>query len=154
MERRLTHATLLSRERADMNAHRTTILSIMILVLVFALVTLQFPRPPMAAGAAVTAQADLTAKGFVTAKTATTLTVREGGKRVVVAVTSNTRVLGERDSFDSIATNDIIRVEGRMVGNRLVAARVEVLLTAAGIRDRPQPKELEIDLFTIDMSSR
>jgi hypothetical protein len=41
-----------------------------------------------------------------------------------------------------------------VVGNRLVAARVEVLLTAEGLRDRPQPRELEIDLLTIDMSPR
>jgi hypothetical protein len=109
---------------------------------------------PTAVGAAVVAQSDLTAKGFVTAKSRTTLTVRQGGRRLVVAVTAATRISGVRDSFDSIVPNDVIRADGRMVGNRLVAARVEVLLTAEGLRDRPQPRELEIDLLTIDMSPR
>jgi hypothetical protein len=133
-----------------MNARSRTPFRSNVLVLLLAMAATPFPWLPNAAAAA--APPVLTTKGFVTAKSDTTLIVREGSKRLVVAVSANTTVVGKRDSFDAIAPNDLIRAEGRMAGNRLAATRVEVLLTAEGLRDRPQPKELEIDLLTIEIS--
>ena len=94
------------------------------------------------------------AKGFVAAKDSTTLTLTADNKRLVVVATRATRILGRRDSFAAIVPNDVVRVEGRMAGSRLIADRVEVLLVAGGLQARRQSDELEIDLLIIDMSPR
>jgi hypothetical protein len=124
-----------------------------VVVLSTLLVALLFVWSLPGAGAAVR-QSAVTTKGFVTARNRTTLTLLAGNRRLVVAVTSDTRILGQRDSFESIVPNDVVRAEGRLVGNRLTAVSVEVVQTADGLRVRPQPDEVRIDFLTIDMTPR
>ncbi|MGH2373398.1 MAG: hypothetical protein ACREJ4_17125 [Candidatus Methylomirabilaceae bacterium] len=106
------------------------------------------------AGAASVGQDYLITKGFVAAKNGMTLTLLASNRRIVVAITSNTRILGQRDSFAAIVPNDVVRAEGRMVGNRLLADRVEVVLAADSLRAQPQPKGPTIDVLTFDILPR
>jgi hypothetical protein len=72
-----------------------------------------------------------TVKGFVVAKTATSMTLREGRTLVYMAVTPLTKVSGRRASFAAIAVDDVVRVEASMGPNRrLVASRLDVVFTA------------------------
>jgi hypothetical protein len=74
------------------------------------------------------------AKGFVVAKTATSLTLLAGDLRVLVAITSETRVLSQRHAFSDIAPNDVVRAEGRWTtGNRLLAERIDVVVAAGSL---------------------
>ncbi|MGQ0550701.1 MAG: hypothetical protein ACT4PY_13640 [Armatimonadota bacterium] len=100
------------------------------------------------ASAAAAGQDYLTAKGFVTAKNGTTLTLLANNRQLPVVTTSTTRVLGQRDSFTAVVPNDVVRAEGRMVGNRLIADRVEVVLAADSLKVQPPPKGPTIDFLT------
>lgn len=85
--------------------------------------------PGTAGGAAIaTGQDYRTTKGFVTAKANSTLTILAGNNRVLVVITNNTRVFGQRDSFTGIVPNDVVRVEERTEGSRLLADRIELTL--------------------------
>ena len=73
-------------------------------------------------------------KGFVVARTATSLTLLAGDLRVLVAVTPETRVLGQRHAVSDIAPNDVVRAEGRWTtGNRLLAERIDVVVAAGSL---------------------
>ncbi len=113
---------------------------ILSVILLSGLVALHIAWLSADVGAAALGQDYLTAKGFVAAKNDTTLTLLASNRRVVVMVTSSTRILGQRDSFTAIVLNDVVRAEGRLVGNRLFADRVEVVLAADSLRVQPQPK--------------
>lgn len=127
---------------------------ILSVVLVAGLAALHIAWLSAGADAAAVGQDYVIAKGFVAAKNDTTLTLLESNRRVVVTVSSNTRILGQRDSFAAIVPNDVVRAEGRMVGNRLVADRVEVVLAADRLRGEPQKKGQTTDVFTIDILTR
>ncbi len=74
------------------------------------------------------------AKGFVVARTETSLTLLAGERRILVVITPETRVLGQRQTLADIALNDVVRAEGRWAaGDRLVADRVEVVIAAGSL---------------------
>lgn len=100
------------------------------------------------ASAAAVGQDYLGAKGFVMGKTATSLTLLASDKRVMVVISNNTRVLGQRDSFAAIVPNDVVRAEGRTVGNRLLADRIEVVFAADSLKVQPPPKGPTIEFLT------
>jgi hypothetical protein len=74
------------------------------------------------------------AKGFVVAKGDGSMTVRDGRSLFQVIATARTQIMGRRASFAGIAVDDIVRVEGlRTPNQRILATRVEVLLTAGNV---------------------
>jgi hypothetical protein len=99
------------------------------------------------ASAAPALQAYRVTKGFVAAKADNTLTILAGNTRVTVVTTSTTRVLGQRDSFAAIVLNDVVRVEGRADGSRLLADRIEVILAADGVKVQNLPRAPTIEYF-------
>jgi len=112
--------------------HRHRIRSAMALeaLLLLHLVWLLGPSP--VAGAA--RQEFRAAKGFVVARAETSLTLLAGERRVLVAITPETRVLGQRQRLSDIALNDVVRAEGRWAaGDRLLADRVEVVIAAGSL---------------------
>lgn len=100
-----------------------------------------------AGGATVVSAASATApqpafiKGFVTARTDSSLAVAEGRQAVHVVVSASTRVGGQRDSLGKIAVNDLVSVEGvRTAEGTLLAGQITVLLTADGLTfSQPPP---------------
>lgn len=73
-------------------------------------------------------------KGFVVARTTTSLTLLAGDRRVVVLITVDTRVLGQRTASSHITAHDVVRAEGRWTsGNRLVAERIDVVVAAGNL---------------------
>lgn len=79
---------------------------------------------------------EVSLKGFVTARSEGTITVRNGdGSMVTVVLGPTTVVSGVRTAAPEIALNDLVRVEGmREPGGRVVARRVNVVLSADGLR--------------------
>lgn len=74
------------------------------------------------------------AKGFVVARTPASLTLLTGDRRVVVVITADTRVLGQRTAFSDIAAHDVVRAEGRWTaGNRLLAERIDIVVAAGSL---------------------
>lgn len=74
------------------------------------------------------------AKGFVVARTTTSLTLLARDRRVVVVITAHTRVLGQRTAFSHIAGHDVVRAEGRWITeNRLLAERIDVVVAAGSL---------------------
>jgi len=118
-------------------------------LLVGTLVVLHFVSWSGPADAAPAIQGYRTTKGFVTAKADNTLTILAGDSRVTVVSTANTLVLGQRDSFAGIALNDVVRVEGRADGSRLLADRIEVILAADGVKVQNLPRAPSIEFFPV-----
>lgn len=99
---------------------------------------------------AATGQDYRAAKGFVTARTATSLTVLVGDRRVVVVIGPTTRVLGRRDSFTEIAVNDVVRAEGQgTAGNRLLANRIDVVFATGTGKLQQPPSTTTIEFLTV-----
>lgn len=68
------------------------------------------------------------------ARTATLLTLLAGDRRVLVAITPETRVLGQRQRLSDIAPNDVVRAEGRWAaGDRLLAERIDEVIAAGSL---------------------
>jgi len=87
-----------------------------------------------AAGRFVSLDALTGVKGLVAVKGQESMTVRDGRNVFQVVVTERTQIVGRRASFAGIAVGDIVRIEGPHTPNlRVVATRVEVLLTAGNI---------------------
>ncbi len=87
-----------------------------------------------AASRTVSLDALTAAKGLVVAKAQGSLTVRDGRTVIQVVITPQTQVAGRRASFATIAIDDVVRLEGLLAADRrLVATRVEVLLTAGSM---------------------
>jgi hypothetical protein len=118
-------------------------------LLVGTLVVLHFVCWSGTASAAPALQAYRVTKGFVTAKADNMLTILAGDSRVTVVSTTTTRVLGQRDSFAGIALNDVVRVEGRADGNRILAERIEVILAADGVKVQNLPRAPSIEFFPV-----
>ncbi len=126
--------------------HNTRILSVLLLG------TLGVLHPAWSTGTARAAvgQDYTAAKGFVTAKTAGSLTVLASGGRVLVVISTNTRVLGRRDSFANIVPNDVVRAEGRRIAaNRLLADRIEVVFAANSMKVQDPSPPSTIEFVTI-----
>lgn len=117
------------------NLHTRSAVTILQAVLLMTAIVALLQQRSDAAGAPVSLAApsmtSQTNKGFVVAKAEGYLTIREAGSTVQIAVNKNTQVLGQRGSFQDIAINDLVRIEGRTAADRTVtAARIEVLLAA------------------------
>ncbi len=128
--------------------HSTRILSVLLLG------TLAVLQPGWSSGTASAAvgQDYLAAKGFVTAKTAGSLTVLTSDGRVLVVITNHTRVLGRRGSFSNIVPNDVVRAEGRRTaGNRLLADRIEVVFATDSMKVQEPSLRPTIEFVTIRM---
>lgn len=128
--------------------HNTRILSVLLLG------TLAVLHPAWSSGMAMAAvgQDYMAAKGFVTAKTAGSLTVLASDGRVLVVITNNTRVVGQRDSFARIVSNDVVRAEGRRTAsNRLLADRIEVVFATDSMKVQEPSTPSTIEFITIRM---
>jgi hypothetical protein len=62
------------------------------------------------------------------------MTVLEGGSAIQVVVTEKTDVAGQRNSFDTVAIDDVVRVEGSVTADRhLLAHHLEGILAACSV---------------------
>ncbi|HEV8339845.1 MAG TPA: hypothetical protein VGR25_09345 [bacterium] len=99
-------------------------------LLLLHLVWLSVPSPVVGAAR----QEFRAAKGFVVARTPTSLTLLAGERRILATITPETRVLGQRQRVSGVVLNDVVRAEGRWTaGDHLLADRVEVVIAAGSL---------------------